>query len=70
MRQNTDKKPLRFRLCVVVSACVYMGSGVCVCVWMRVFKLSQFRKVKRFRFSISFYLLNCLMNVALNFMKP
>ena len=43
MRQNTDKKPLRFRLCVVVSmcVCVYMGVGECVCVWMRVFKLSQ-----------------------------
>ena len=27
--------------------CVYMGVGVCVCVWMRVFKLSQARNVKR-----------------------
>ena len=47
MGQNTDKKPLRFRLCVVVSMCVYMSVGACVCVWMRVFKLSQARKVKR-----------------------
>ena len=37
--------PLRFRLCVVVSMCVYMGVGVCVCVWMRVFKLSQARNL-------------------------
>ena len=48
MRQNADKKPLRFRLCVVVSMCVYMGVGVCVCMWMRVFKLSQARNVKRY----------------------
>ena len=43
---NTDKKPLRFRLCVVVSMCVYMGVCVCVSVWMRVFKLSQARNLK------------------------
>ena len=30
MQQNADKKLLRFRLCVVVSMCVYMGVGVCV----------------------------------------
>ena len=47
MRQNADKKPLKFRLCVVVSMCVYMGVGVCVSVWMRVFKLSQTENVKR-----------------------
>ena len=47
MRQNTDKKSLRFLLCVVVSMCVYMGVGVCVCVWMRVFKLSLARNLKR-----------------------
>ena len=47
MRQNADKKPLRFRLCVVVSMCVHVGVGVCVYVWMRVFKLSQARNVKR-----------------------
>ena len=37
IRQNTDKMPLRFRLCVVVSMCVYMGMDVCVFVWMRIF---------------------------------
>ena len=47
MRQNADKKPLRFRLCAVVTMCVYMGVGVCVCVSMRVFKLSLARSVKR-----------------------
>ena len=47
IRQNTDKKPLRFRLWVVVSMYVYMGVGVCVCVWMRVFRLSQARNLKR-----------------------
>ena len=47
MRQNADKKLLRFHLCVVVSMCVYMGVGVCVCMWMCVFKLSQARNVKR-----------------------
>ena len=26
-------KPLRSRLCVVVSMYVYMGEGVCVCVY-------------------------------------
>ena len=31
MRQNTDKKPLRFHLCV----CMWVW--VCVCVWMHVF---------------------------------
>ena len=31
MQQNADKKPLRFRLCVVVSMCVYMGVGVDAC---------------------------------------
>ena len=30
LRQNADKKPLGFRLCGVVSVCVY-GCG-CVCV--------------------------------------
>ena len=45
--QKADKKPLRSRLCVVVSMCVYMGEGVCVCVRMRVFKLSQARNKKR-----------------------
>ena len=47
MRQNADKMPLRFRLCLVVSMCVYMGAGVCVCMWMRVYKLSQARNLKR-----------------------
>ena len=47
MRQNADEKPLRFRLFVVVSVWVYMGVGVCVYVWMRVFKLSQARNYKR-----------------------
>ena len=36
MPQNTDKKPLRFRLCGVESVCVYMGVGVCVCMCVRV----------------------------------
>ena len=35
IRQKADKKPLRFRLCVIVSMCVYMGEGVYVYVWMR-----------------------------------
>ena len=48
MRQNADKKPLRFCWCVVVSVWVYMGVGVCVYVWMRVFKLSQAKNVKWF----------------------
>ena len=26
--------------------CVYMGVGVCMCVWMPVFKLSQARNLK------------------------
>ena len=39
IRQKTDKKPLRFHLCVVVSMCVHIGEGVCVCVGMRVFKV-------------------------------
>ena len=47
MLQNTDKKPLRFRVCVVVSMCVCMDVSVCVCVWIRVFKLSQVRNLKR-----------------------
>ena len=47
MRQNADKKPLRIRLCVVVSMCVYMGVSVCVGVWMRAFKLSKVRNLKR-----------------------
>ena len=51
IRQKADKKPLRSCLCVVVSICVYMGDGVCVCVcvcvWMRVFKLSQAKDIKR-----------------------
>ena len=47
MRQNTDKKPLGFRLCVVVSVWVYVGVRVCVCVWMCVFRKSQARNVKR-----------------------
>ena len=47
MRQNTDKKPLTFRLCVVVIMCGYMGVGVCVYVWMRVYKSSQARNVRR-----------------------
>ena len=41
------QKPLRFRLCVVVSMCVCMGVGVCVSVWVRVFKLSQARNLNR-----------------------
>ena len=41
------KSPLRFRLYVFVSVWVYMGVGICVYVWMRVFKLSQARNVKR-----------------------
>ena len=45
MPQNADKKPLRFRLCVVVSMCECVG--VCVSVLMRVFKLSQARNLKR-----------------------
>ena len=32
---------------MVVSMCVHMGVGVCVSVWMRVFKLSQTRNLKR-----------------------
>ena len=28
MRQNADKKPLRFRLCIVVSMYVHMGVRV------------------------------------------
>ena len=46
IRQNADKKPLRFRLCVLVSMCVYMGVGAYVCMWLRVFKLSQARNLK------------------------
>ena len=46
IRQNTDKKPLGFRMCGIVSVWVYVGVRVCVYVWMRVFldKSGQQRK--------------------------
>ena len=47
MQRNADKKPLRFRLCVIGSVSVYMGVGVYVYVQMRVFSLSQARDVNR-----------------------
>ena len=56
MRQNTDKienltkcrqKVIKISFVCVVSMCVYMGVGVCVCVWMHVFKLSLARNLKR-----------------------
>ena len=34
-------------MCGCMYVCVYMGVGVFVRVWMRVFKLSQARNVKR-----------------------
>ena len=47
IRQNTDKKSLSFLLYVVVIMCVYMSVGICVSVWMRVFKWSHTRNLKR-----------------------